>query len=473
VDQERFDRLAVAMARGANRRTLLHLARGSLAALLAGLALGDETTDAAKRRTRHGKGRAAPQRPAAAAKRCAQQCRKKQSKAARRRCRKRCTLPIPECTSSTDCPAGELCESGVCIPSAEQCATTADCDVCERCDAGVCVTRCQASERCQNDQCVAPPQCTADGQCGACERCTGGRCSTRCQPHERCQHGQCVVAGGGGGCRPTTCAAQDAACGTIADGCRGTLDCGSCGGTTPLCEANVCVACSGDHPCPNGGCCQSDGACLANGAACDDGDPCTTGERCQNGSCGGGTTRCTTPPPCRTALGATCTPAGTCSYPPLAAGTACASVACGTCDGNGTCVGCTPPDTCGGTPGTCICAPKTCAQLEVQCGPANDGCGAVIDCGGCPSGETCLDGTCRNAQGTCAVGQSRCLAGAGNTCNGSAFCACDITVDGATVCRRSGTCGDCRSNADCGPNRVCISCPGCGGLLGTSCNELC
>jgi hypothetical protein len=32
----------------------------------------------------------------------------------------------------------------------------------------------------------------------------------------------------GGSCTPTTCAAQGAACGTIPDGCGGTLDCGSC-----------------------------------------------------------------------------------------------------------------------------------------------------------------------------------------------------------------------------------------------------
>jgi hypothetical protein len=80
------------------------LGGGSLAVLLAGLALGAETTDAAKRRTRHGKGHPERQRPAAAATSCAKQCHKKKSKQARCRCRKRCFPPIPECTNSTDCP---------------------------------------------------------------------------------------------------------------------------------------------------------------------------------------------------------------------------------------------------------------------------------------------------------------------------------------------------------------------------------
>jgi glycine cleavage system regulatory protein len=55
-------------------------------------------------------------------------------------------------------------------------------------------------------------------------------------------------AGSGGTCTPTTCAAQDKNCGSLADGCGGTLSCGSCvspqtcgGAGTP----NVCGASSG------------------------------------------------------------------------------------------------------------------------------------------------------------------------------------------------------------------------------------
>lgn len=41
MDQQLFDQLAVTLAQCGNRRTLLHLAEGSRAALLAGLGLGD------------------------------------------------------------------------------------------------------------------------------------------------------------------------------------------------------------------------------------------------------------------------------------------------------------------------------------------------------------------------------------------------------------------------------------------------
>jgi len=73
-----------------------------------------------------------------------------------------------------------------------------------------------------------------------------------CTPPDTC--------GGGGtpnvcGCVPTTCAAQSASCGTIPDGCGGTLSCGTCtapgtcgGDGTP----NVCggrIPCSGHTDC--------------------------------------------------------------------------------------------------------------------------------------------------------------------------------------------------------------------------------
>ncbi|RKH05466.1 hypothetical protein D7X32_07800 [Corallococcus carmarthensis] len=48
-------------------------------------------------------------------------------------------------------------------------------------------------------------------------------------------------------CTPTTCAAQGKTCGTISNGCGGTLTCGTCG-TGQACSANnVCVAASCTH----------------------------------------------------------------------------------------------------------------------------------------------------------------------------------------------------------------------------------
>jgi hypothetical protein len=38
--------------------------------------------------------------------------------------------------------------------------------------------------------------------------------------------------------------------------------------------------------------------------------------------------------------------------------------------------------------------PKTCAELGQQCGPANDGCGHPLDCGGCSGNSSCSGGRC-------------------------------------------------------------------------------
>jgi hypothetical protein len=53
--------------------------------------------------------------------------------------------------------------------------------------------------------------------------------------------------------------------------------------------------------------------------------------------------------------------------------------------------------------GAAPCAPKTCQDLGVQCGPADDGCGAVLHCGNCPAGREC------SAGGVCGVCLEVCL----------------------------------------------------------------
>jgi hypothetical protein len=54
---------------------------------------------------------------------------------------------------------------------------------------------------------------------------------------------------------------------------------------------------------------------------------------------------------------------------------------------------------CGGTMG---CVPQTCQSLNINCGPAGDGCGGVIDsCGTCTGTDTCggggTSGRCGNS----------------------------------------------------------------------------
>ncbi|MBL8957468.1 MAG: hypothetical protein JNK82_42235 [Myxococcaceae bacterium] len=57
------------------------------------------------------------------------------------------------------------------------------------------------------------------------------------------------------------------------------------------------------------------------------------------------------------------------------------------------CGNCPSPQTCGGggVPGQCGggCIPRTCQSLGYNCGPAGDGCGALLDCGNCPQGMRC------------------------------------------------------------------------------------
>ncbi len=70
------------------------------------------------------------------------------------------------------------------------------------------------------------------------------------------------------------------------------------------------------------------------------------------------------------------------------------------CGGLLQCGNCVSPQTCGGggKSGQCgapdggPCAPKTCAQLGFDCGPAGDGCGGLIQCGTCNAPDTCGGG---------------------------------------------------------------------------------
>jgi hypothetical protein len=41
-----------------------------------------------------------------------------------------------------------------------------------------------------------------------------------------------------------------------------------------------------------------------------------------------------------------------------------------------------------------ICTPTTCMAQSVMCGAAGDGCGGALDCGPCPTGESCVRGMC-------------------------------------------------------------------------------
>jgi hypothetical protein len=98
-------------------------------------------------------------------------------------------------------------------------------------------------------------------------------------------------------------------------------------------------------------------------------------------------------PPAKTCTPATKCPAGEdCGYAPDGCG---GLISCGVCPTGEACGVGNPPvaNQCG--KGTQTCVPTTCAALHLECGPAADGCGAKIDtCGMCAAGELCVMGKC-------------------------------------------------------------------------------
>ncbi len=178
-------------------------------------------------------------------------------------------------------------------------------------------------------------------------------------------------------CTPTTCAAAGATCGSIADGCGGTLNCGSCA-PGHSCVANQCEAIC------------APASCASLGASC--GTPVDgCGGTLNCGSCGAGEL-CSAANQCVP----TCTPA-TCA----SVGAQCGSVSdgcggtldCGTCGAN---EACDAANQCVST-----CTPATCASVGAQCGSVSDGCGGTLDCGSCGSGQSCNASNQCESSGNC------------------------------------------------------------------------
>jgi hypothetical protein len=142
---------------------------------------------------------------------------------------------------------------------------------------------------------------------------------------------------GGTGCVPTTCEKVGAVCGTVPDGCGGTVVCaGKCAAPETCGGAGVANQC---------GCTKVD--CASQGKNCG-----TIDDHC------GGTLSC----------GASC-PAGE------------------TCGANG------HPNVCG--KGTCT--PKTCAEQGIECGsaPQGNGCDGPLECPACQGGLACIGSKCQ------------------------------------------------------------------------------
>ncbi len=263
-------------------------------------------------------------------------------------------------------------------------------------------------------QCGPGQRCDVSGECKDADKVTSPAahplCCTDpdCSPQWLvCEHldgaiGTC----GAAGCTPHGCLAVGKECGQIADGCGGTVDCGTC----PAGEE--CV-----------------------GGLCDDGCvPMCQGKSCGEDGCGGSCGECQP--------GYLCSVAGSCEL----CASDCLNKQCGDDGCGGTCGGCPPGLGCDENFVCGLCSPNC---LGKECG--DNGCGG--SCGSCPGGLLCSpDGLCLSCLPECQnkeCGDDGC-GGLCGTCGFTEVC----SPDGVCLCTPSCL------NRECGDN-------GCGGSCGT------
>lgn len=322
----------------------------------------------------------------------------------------------------TACPTGQPCTSGTCGLASVGSACSSD-TVCQSgsCVAGLC-SACAAGQTTCGATCTNTQ--TDVNNCGACGTvcprgpeqipvCAQGQCSSICTANTQTDPVNC------GACGHACGAGQQCVSGVCTSGCTSNAQ---CSGATPVCSSGVCVQCASPTDCPASFCSGSTlstFACTANvcqtintqcmdqcsGGSCS--SSCTSDSQCGSGR------YCTSGGVCatRAANGATCTSGSSCISGNCSSGvccnTACSGNSCQSCLGsvtggtNGTCANVTAGTTCtGGTcdgNGTCqqICVPKTCALLGAACGTIGDGCGGTLNCGTCPSGQSCNANVCQ------------------------------------------------------------------------------
>jgi hypothetical protein len=314
--------------------------------------------------------------------------------------------------------------------------------------------------------CTSPQTCGGGGVANQCGYPDGGAClpltcsaqSITCGPAgDGCGHqldcGSCVApqtCGGGGvagqcgypdagGCQPISCAAQNITCGPAGDGCGHQLDCGSCVAPQTCGGGGVLGQCGY----PDAATC-SPSSCAAQNLNCGPtGDGCGHLLQCGTctapATCGGGGT----PGQCGQPDAGACQPL-TCAQQNVGCGPAgdgCGNqLDCGTCTLPATCGGGGVPSQCG-YPDASACAPLSCADQAIGCGPAGDGCGGQIDCGSCPNGQACGGG---GVAGQCGAPEAgTCVP---STCEQQNI-NCGPTGDG---CGNAIQCGTCTSGQTCG-----------------------
>ncbi len=229
-----------------------------------------------------------------------------------------------------------------------------------------------------------------------------GNCSNgyTCQINGTCTKNPCV---------PATCASLGRNCGTVSDGCGGTLTCGNYNGG-----------------CQTGYTCQTDrGFCVQN--PCVPATCASLGRNCGTVSdgCGGTLTCGNYNGGCQT--GYTCQTNGTCTKNPCTDTCESLGYQCGDktiCGEIVNCGSCVYPQICQPS-GLCICTPESntafCNRLNKNCGSvtALDNCrvSRTVYCGDCTG--TCTDGVCITCTDDCTLGARECYSTGYRVCGNS------------------------------------------------------
>ncbi|MBN2361234.1 MAG: hypothetical protein JXR83_17395 [Deltaproteobacteria bacterium] len=296
-----------------------------------------------------------------------------------------CPDPVPgdKCTTQADCPSGQVCVNGQCVPWGSDSGQLVACTSDEQCQAIDPQMFCNPSGLCDlpgtGTECTVTADCPIDQFCNfqsqVCTQLQPGFCRIESQ----CNGQRCSATAGGVG-RCVDCLTNADCDGGI---CQSNGTCGASGCVPPCeegytCNINQCVPIAGDcnPPCVEGETCVQ-GVCYgANGCprhahpvgdqcACDDGyQPNAAGNACvsSSGECDpqqrdaclaqGGqwdNTNCI------------CTAGGSCN-PPCGAGYTCQGTTCvpvtGSCTEDLECLlasGGNPFFACDQTSGTCVC----------------------------------------------------------------------------------------------------------------------